>query len=84
MFEMGTVVAVIIALSELIKRNQYVSAKYIPLFTMAVGIVAGIVYIPHTTIAEGIMNGIIAGLTSNGVYSLGKGVITAGKEKDAD
>ncbi|KTS84424.1 hypothetical protein NS115_03560 [Paenibacillus jamilae] len=81
MFEMGTVVAVIIALGELIKRQEYVTAKYIPIITMCLGILAGIVYIPHVTIAEGIMNGVIAGLTSNGVYSLGKGILTAGKDK---
>lgn len=82
MFEMATMVAVIMALGELIKRQEYVSSKYIPIITMGLGIIAGIVYIPHSTIAEGVMNGIIAGLTSNGVYSLGKGVLTAGKSKE--
>lgn len=79
MFEMGTIIAVIIALGELIKRNDYISTKYIPIITMIFGIVAGLIYIPHGNISEGVMNGIIAGLTSNGLYSLGKGIFMAGK-----
>jgi hypothetical protein len=83
MFEMGTVIAVIMAFGQLIKQQNYMSNKYIPIVTMVLGIVAGLLYIPHGTVSEGVMNGIIAGLTSNGVYSFGKGLINGGKEKES-
>lgn len=70
MYEIGVVVAVIIALGEFAK--MYIDAKYIPLISMALGLIAGLVYIPHVTIADGVMTGIMAGLAASKLYDLGK------------
>lgn len=51
-------VAVIIAIGEFAKL--YVPAKYIPLLSMGIGLVAGLFYIPVESVADGIMTGLAA------------------------
>lgn len=70
MFEIGMVVAVLIAVGQFAK--VYVPTKYVPLLTMALGIVAGMFYIPHASIQEAIMYGLAAGLSANGMYDVTK------------
>ncbi|MBC9785493.1 hypothetical protein H1S01_13375 [Heliobacterium chlorum] len=70
MFESGIVVAVLIAVGQFAK--MYIDNKYIPLVTLALGIVAGILYVPSDTIQTGILNGIIVGLSANGLFDATK------------
>ncbi|MCR8843064.1 holin [Paenibacillus sp. SC116] len=78
MYEIGVVAAVIIALGEFAKI--YVDAKYIPLLSMVLGIVAGIVYIPHETIADGVFVGILTGLAACKLYDVGVKPLVVRKE----
>ncbi|MFD1135565.1 hypothetical protein [Paenibacillus urinalis] len=74
MYEIGVVVAVIIAIGEFAK--MYIDAKWIPLLSMALGLVAGLLYIPHETVADGVMTGIMAGLAACKLYDIGKGAVS--------
>jgi len=78
MYEIGVVVAVIIALGEFFKL--YVPAKYLPLISMAIGLAAGLLYIPHDTVANGIMTGIITGLAACKLYDVGKIAVVNAKK----
>lgn len=82
MYEIGIVVAVIIALGEFAKI--YVDAKYIPLISLVLGVVAGIVYIPHEAIADGVFNGLITGLAACKLYDIGKPMIKTNKKSEGD
>lgn len=79
MYEMGVVAAVIIALGEFAKI--YIDAKYIPLISLTLGVVAGIVYIPHEAVADGVFNGLITGLAACKLYDLGKPMVV-GKQAE--
>lgn len=78
MYEIGVVVAVIIALGEFFKL--YVPAKYLPLVSMVIGLAAGLLYIPHTTVADGIMTGIMTGLAACKLYDVGKSAVNSTKK----
>ncbi|MBG9736128.1 holin [Paenibacillus alvei] len=82
MYEMGVVVAVIIALGEFAKL--YIDAKYIPLISLALGVVAGLVYIPHEAIADGVFNGLITGLAACKLYDIGKPMVKTNKKPEGD
>lgn len=70
MFEAGMVVAVIIALGQLLK--QYINGKYIPIITLVLGILGGFFVMAHSTPQEAIINGIIAALSANGLFDVTK------------
>ena len=70
MYEAGLVVAVIMAIAQFVKG--YIPARYVPLVTAVLGIVAGIVYLPNTGIQDGIMNGVILALSANGLFDVTK------------
>lgn len=69
MYEIGVVVAVIIAVGEFAKL--YVPAKYIPLLSMVLGLCAGLFYIPVDSVADGIITGIMTGLAACKLYDIG-------------
>ena len=75
MFEAGMVVTVIIALGQLFK--QYINGKYIPIITLALGILSGFFFIAHGTTQEAIMNGIVAALSANGLFDVTKSIHSA-------
>lgn len=66
MFEMAMVVAVIIALGQFGKN--YIPAKFLPILSLVLGIVAGLFFMPHETVTDAIMQGVIAGLTACGLF----------------
>ncbi|MBC9786762.1 hypothetical protein H1S01_20445 [Heliobacterium chlorum] len=70
MFESSVIVAVLIAAGQFAK--MYVDSKYVPLVTMALGIIAGAFYMPSDTLSAGIFNGIIVGLSANGLFDMTK------------
>jgi len=68
MFEIGVVVAIIIALGQFAK--MYINGKYVPLVTLVIGIIAGYFYLPHETVQEAVMNGTVVALTANGLFDM--------------
>ncbi|QGG47662.1 hypothetical protein [Heliorestis convoluta] len=70
MFEAGMVVTVIIAIGQFTKL--YVDSKYIPIVTMILGIIAGLLYLPAETIQAGIFHGVVVGLSANGLFDVTK------------
>lgn len=79
MYEIGVVVAVIIALGEFAKI--YVDAKYIPLLSLTLGVVAGLLYIPHDAVIDGVFNGLITGLAACKLYDIGKPLVASKTDK---
>ena len=69
-YEIGFVVGIIMALAQFFKA--YVPARFIPVLTMVLGIVAGVVYLPHVALQDGIMQGITIALSANGLYDVTK------------
>jgi hypothetical protein len=69
MFEVAFLIGVVVALTQLAK--QFVTTKYIPLVSLALGIVAGIFYVGGD-IKEQIMWGIVIGLSASGLYDQSK------------
>ncbi|MFT4413173.1 holin [Fredinandcohnia humi] len=70
MFEAGIIVAVIIGLNEIAKG--FINARYIPLFSLLVGVIAGVLFLPVESLKEGILYGVIVGLSANGLFDLTK------------
>ncbi len=68
MFEIGIVIAVIIAIAEGAKRIG-LDAKWIPLLDVALGIAIACVWIYPADIRMAIWQGLIAGLSASGLYS---------------
>ena len=75
------VVAVIIGLVQLTKKLEWLPAKYLPLLSLILGIVAGIVYF-EGAIENKVMFGIILGLSAAGLFDQTK--IVTKKEDDAE
>ena len=74
MFEVAFLIGVVVALVQLAK--QFVPNKYLPLVSLALGIVAGIFYVGGD-MKEQIMWGIVIGLSASGLYDQSK-IITKG------
>ena len=74
--DIGVVTAVVIGLSEGIKRAG-VNPKFIPVVNLLLGIAGGCIYVSPENIKAGIFAGIIIGLSASGLYSGVKNV-TAG------
>lgn len=72
-FDNGVLVAVIIALSEFLKKIG-INPKFIPILNLVFGIVGGIVYLNSADLKIGILEGLIMGLTAGGFYSSVKNV----------
>lgn len=72
MFEIGVVIAIIIALGQFAK--MYIDSKYVPLVTLVLGLVAGYFYLPHETIQEAMMNGAVVALSANGLFDMSKAI----------
>jgi hypothetical protein len=62
--------AILIALGQFAKL--YVPARYIPIITLVLGVVAGYYYIPNAGVQEAIFNGVALGLSANGLFDLTK------------
>ena len=74
------VVAVIMGLVELVKRLDWLPAKFLPLLSLILGIVAGIVYF-EGAIENKVMFGIILGLSAAGLYDQSKAFKSIEKEE---
>lgn len=79
-FEIGLIIAVIVALNELFKRSFNVPVKYLPLVSLVLGIVAGVFYLDGD-IKSKIFYGIIIGLSSAGLFDQSKIITKKGEDK---
>lgn len=79
MFEMTLIIAVIVGLNELIKRSLNVPTKYLPVFSLFLGILAGIFYFEGDMKTK-VFYGIIVGLSASGLFDQSK-IITKGAGK---
>ena len=69
--DFALLVAVIIALGEVIKRVGLMNPKYLPLVNMAFGIFGGILYLDGD-IKNTALQGLIIGLVASGIFDLTK------------
>ena len=73
------VVAVIMGLVQLTKKLEWLPAKYLPLLSLILGIVAGIIYFKGP-IQNKVMFGIILGLSAAGLFDQSKIITKEGDE----
>lgn len=71
------VAAVITGSMQMIKTQEYIPSKYIPLATLVIGVVVGIaggIIVFNVSPVIGAVGGLLAGLAAGGFYNLGKSV----------
>jgi hypothetical protein len=66
MFELGLLIAVVVAITELVKQFE-VPKKYLPIVSLVLGLAAGIFYVGGT-VKEQIMYGLMIGLSAAGLF----------------
>ena len=74
MIESGIALAVIMGISEAVKRTTGVNAKFIPLLNLAFGLLFFIIW-GELDFKADVLNGIILGLTASGLFSGAKNVV---------
>ena len=67
MFDIALIIAVVVALTEMIKKTDKVSNKYMPAISLVLGLIASILYIDGT-VNEQIMYGLMIGLSASGLF----------------
>jgi hypothetical protein len=80
MFELSVVIAVVVALTQFIKKMNLIPIKYLPVATLVLGLLAGFFYVDASTIQEKIMMGVMIGLSSSGLFDQSK-IITKRGDK---
>lgn len=73
------VVSVIIGLVQLVKQLGWLHEKYMPLLSVVLGIIAGVIYF-EGEITVRIMFGIILGLSASGLFDQTK-IATKGRDE---
>lgn len=68
--DITVMVPIIVALGQAAKN--FIPNKFMPIFSIVIGLVAGILVLPYETIQEGLMNGIVLGLSSMGLFDISK------------
>lgn len=79
MIESSIILGIVMALSEIFKRLNFINGKYIPLLNLAIAIALCIAYNSQGIKAD-VLQGFIIGLTASGVYSSTKNVIQGAKQ----
>ncbi|MBY0122137.1 holin [Bacillus sp. S/N-304-OC-R1] len=72
MFEIAIIIAVVLALTEFVKRMDWIPAKYVPAVSLVLGLLAGIFYVDVSTLEEQIMFGLMIGLSAAGLFDQSK------------
>ncbi|HAM79611.1 holin [Ornithinibacillus bavariensis] len=70
MFEIALIIAVVLALTELLKQLG-VSKKYLPVASLILGLLAGVFYVGGSP-KEQIMYGLMIGLSAAGLFDQSK------------
>ena len=71
MVEVGVMIAVIVALVEMIKRIDLLPVKYLPLFSLVLGMLGGLIYWDGS-LKEQIFYGMMTGLAASGLFDQSK------------
>jgi len=79
MFELALIIAVVLALTEFVKRLEVINTKYLPAVSLVLGLLAGIFYVGGT-LEEQIMYGLMIGLSAAGLFDQTK-IVTKGDGK---
>ncbi|MEY8748935.1 hypothetical protein [Alkalicoccobacillus gibsonii] len=80
MFELALIVALIVALNEVLKPLPFISKTYIPVISLGIGIVSGLFLFPDLMLAERIIYGFAIGLSACGAFDVSK-VVAKPKNK---
>lgn len=72
MFETAFIIAVVLALTELVKRLEWIPVKYVPAVSLVLGLLAGLFYVDEQTLQEKIMFGLMIGLSASGLFDQSK------------
>lgn len=83
MYNEITMVALIMALAQLLKKtekNGFISSRYIPLLNLTLGVLAGF-YLAGASIT-GAITGMAIGLSACGVYDIGSNAFIGEKEPE--
>lgn len=79
MFDIALIIAVVVALVELVKKLDVVKVKFLPVVSLIIGLLAGVVYLDGD-IKEKIFYGVIIGLSASGLFDQSK-IITKGDDE---
>lgn len=66
MIDIALLIAVVVALTELFKRLGTPN-KYLPLISLAIGLLAGVFYLDYA-LKEQVLYGVIIGLSASGLF----------------
>jgi hypothetical protein len=80
MFETAIIIAVVMALTEFVKRMEIIPVKYLPAVSLVLGLLAGLFYVDVTMVQDKIMYGLMIGLSAAGLFDQTK-IITKGMGK---
>jgi hypothetical protein len=72
MFGITVIIAVVLALTELVKKLGLVSKKYLPAVSLFLGLLAGVFYVDTPTIQAKILYGVMIGLAAGGLFDQSK------------
>lgn len=79
MFEFGVFVAAIVGLNQLFKTAFEIPKRYLPLLSLLLGLLAGIVYF-QGDMKERVFMGVVMGLSASGLFDQSK-IITKRDEE---
>lgn len=71
MFDIALIIAVVVALTEFVKRIGILPAKYLPATSLFFGLLAGFLYVDGF-VNEKIMYGLMMGLSAGGLFDQSK------------
>lgn len=69
--DIALLITIVIALTEVFKHAAKVPNKYLPLLSVVLGIIGGVVYL-EGSLKETILYGIIIGLSASGLFDQSK------------
>jgi len=71
MFDIAIIVAVVVALTEFVKKMEVLPQKYLPAMSLFFGLLAGFLYV-EGSVNEQIMYGLMIGLSASGLFDQSK------------
>ncbi|WP_141431424.1 holin [Bacillus sp. 03113] len=71
MFEITIIIAVVLALTEFVKKMEFIPTKYLPAVSLVLGLLAGVFYVGGS-IQEKVMYGLMIGLSASGLFDQSK------------
>ena len=71
MFEIVVLIAVVVAVTELVKKMELFEVNYLPFISLLLGLVIGLVYLDYS-IKENLMYGMMIGLSASGLFDQSK------------